>query len=98
MLILSIGAVEMNIKGRLEKLEASMPIIKANRFVFMTRTGNDHSEIIACKYKEEVKRRENETFDDFQSRASIFFTQNNPAVTIFIIQCLYNISKPNKKV
>ena len=88
----------MNIKTRLEKLEASIPIIKANRFVFMTRTGNDHSEIIACKYKEEVKRIENETFDDFQSRASIFFTQNNPAVTIFIIQCLYNISKPNKKV
>ena len=89
MLILSIGAVEMNIKGRLEKLEASMPIIKANRFVFMTRTGNDHSEIIACKYKEEVKRIENETFDDFQSRASTFFTENNPEVTIFIIQCLY---------
>ena len=79
----------MNIKGRLEKLEASMPIIKANRFVFMTRTGNDHSEIIACKYKEEVKRIENETFDDFQSRASTFFTENNPEVTIFIIQCLY---------
>ena len=79
----------MNIKTRLEKLEASMPIIKANRFVFMTRTGNDHSEIIACKYKEEITRTENETFEGFQSRAEIFFTQNNPDTTTFIIQCLY---------
>ena len=79
----------MNIKTRLEKLEASMPIIKANRFVFMTRTGNDHSEIIACKYKEEITRTENETFEGFQSRAEIFFAKNNPEITIFIIQCLY---------
>ena len=88
----------MNIKNRLEKLEASMPTIQANRFVFMTRTGNDHSEIIACKYKEEIMREIDETFDDFQSRAEIFFATNNPEITIFIIQCLYNISKPNKKV
>ncbi len=80
----------MNIKTRLEKLEASMPTIQANRFVFMTRTGNSHSEIIACRYKEEITRTENETFDDFQSRAEIFFAENNPEVTIFIIQCRYS--------
>ena len=81
----------MNIKTRLAKLEASMPVIQANSFVFMTRADFDHSEIIACKYKEEITRTENETFEDFQSRASILFATNNPEITIFIIQCLYKI-------
>ena len=81
----------MSIKIRLAKLEAFMPVIKANSFVFMTRADFDHSEIIACKYKEEITRTENETFDDFQSRASILFATNNPEITIFIIQCLYKI-------
>ena len=80
----------MNIKTRLAKLEASIPVIKENSFVFMTRADFDHSKIIACKYKEEITRTENETLDDFQSRSSIFFTQINPEVTIFIIQSLYN--------
>ena len=79
----------MSIKIRLAKLEASMPVIQANSFVFMTRADFDHSEIIACKYKEEITRTENETFEDFQSRASILFATNNPEITIFIIQCLY---------
>lgn len=81
----------MSIKTRLAKLEAYMPVIQANSFVFMTRADFDHSEIIACKYKEEITRTENETFDDFQSRAEIFFVTNNPEITIFIIQCLYKI-------
>ena len=79
----------MNIKVRLAKLEASIPTLQEKRFVFMTRAENDNSEIIAFKYKEEITRTENETLDDFQSRSSIFFTQINPEVTIFIIQCLY---------
>ena len=79
----------MNIKVRLAKLEASIPTLQEKRFVFMTRAENDNSEIIAFKYKEEIIRTENETFDDFQSRAEIFFTQNNPDTTTFIIQCLY---------
>jgi hypothetical protein len=81
----------MNIKTRLAKLEASLPTIKENSFVFMTVAGNDNSEIIACKYKEEIMRGIDETFDDFQNRASIFFAENNPELTIFIIQCLYKI-------
>ena len=81
----------MNIKTRLAKLEASVPVIQANKFVFMTRADFDHSEIIACKYKEEIMREIDETFDDFQSRASILFATNNPEITIFIIQCLYKI-------
>lgn len=81
----------MNIKTRLAKLEASVPVIKENSFVFMTRADFDHSEIIACKYKEEIMREIDETFDDFQSRASILFATNNPEITIFIIQCLYKI-------
>ena len=81
----------MNIKIRLAKLEASVPVIQANRFVFMTRADFDHSKIIACKYKEEIMREIDETFEDFQSRAEIFFATNNPEITIFIIQCLYKI-------
>ena len=81
----------MNIKIRLAKLEASVPVIQANRFVFMTRADFDHGKIIACKYKAEITRTENETFEDFQSRAEIFFATNNPEITIFIIQCLYKI-------
>ncbi len=81
----------MNIKARLAKLEASMPAAKENSFVFMTRAGNDNSEIIAFNYREKITRTENETFEDFQGRASIFFAENNPELTIFIIQCLYKI-------
>ena len=79
----------MNIKDRLAKLEASMLTTQETGFFFMTVTGHDHSEVIAFRYKEEITRTEKETFEDFQSRAEIFFAQNNPEVTIFIIQCLY---------
>jgi hypothetical protein len=81
----------MSIKIRLAKLEASMPAIQANSFVFMTRAGSDNSKVIAFNYREKITRTENETFDHFQSRASIFFAENNPELTIFIIQCLYKI-------
>lgn len=62
----------MSIKVRLAKLEASIPILQEKRFIFMTRAEHDNSEIIAFKYKEEIIRTENETFEDFQSRAETF--------------------------
>jgi hypothetical protein len=81
----------MNIKDRLAKLEASVMATQETGFFFMTRTGYDHSEVIAFRYKVDITRTENETFIDFQSRAEIFFTQNYPEARVFIIQCLYNI-------
>ncbi len=79
----------MSIKNRLAKLESSVPVVKENHFVFTTRAGSDNSEVIAFNYREKITRTENETFDDFQIRASVFFAENNPEVTTFIIQCLY---------
>ena len=80
----------MNIKGRLEKLEAAVPTLQPQRFIFFTRAGHINDEITGFKYDGmEILRIAGEVFDDFKVRAEFFLAENNPTQMNFFIQSIY---------
>ena len=82
----------MNIKDRLAKLEASIPAIKENHFVFTTRAGSDNSQITGFKYKDSnIVRVVGEEMESVKDRAAVFFAENNPDQSTFFIQAVYGV-------
>lgn len=67
-----------NLKNRLIMLESRIPRTQQNKLVFFTVTGRDKAEIIAFQCREvKILRMIDESFDDFKSRAEVFFIENN---------------------
>ena len=88
----------MNIKTRLAKLEVSILTKQESRFTFTTMADFDDSEIIGFRNQQaEILRQINENFDDFKSRASIFYTGINPQATVFFVRSIYEKLIKNKE-
>ena len=82
----------MSIKTRLQKLEASLPVVIENMYIFIL-SGEDKNKIIEFTCKElKIPRLIDESFDDFKDRAQIFFDENNSDLRnrIYLIQSLYS--------
>jgi len=80
---------------RLSKIEAELlVVVQPVNFMFITTCGhNDDSDIKGYKSgwgSLEVMRLQNESIEDLQERARLFFIENNTRNTlIFILRCIY---------
>ena len=82
-----------NLKNRLIMLESRIPSTQQNKLVFFTVTGRDKTEIIGFKCREvKILRGIGESFEDFKSRAEIFFIENNtdPLNRVCFAQSIYS--------
>ncbi len=73
-------------------LESRIPNTQQNKLIFFTVTGRDKTEIIGFKCGElKILRVIGEKFEDFKSRAEIFFVENNsdPRNRVCFAQSLY---------
>ena len=58
----------------------------------------DDAEIIGFRNQQaEILRQINENFDDFKSRASIFYTGINPQAAVFFVRSIYEKLIKNKE-
>jgi hypothetical protein len=82
----------MKLTARLARLESLVIPPQENRYIFMTVSGHDHTEIIAFKYRDlTVVRVPGEDIDIFKDRAAAFFAGKYLTQICYVIQCRYDV-------
>ncbi len=82
----------MKLNARVLKLESLVIPPQENRYIFMTISGHDHTEIVAFKYRDlTIIRAVGEDINILKDRAAMCFAEKYPNQICYVIQCRYEI-------